>query len=276
MKQKAVDAEKQMDEAVRTGDFEALKAAIEDGGNVNGRYKRTGKPYLLVIFDSVNLDNPSWGSAKCCRNRLKMARLLIDAGADVNARDKNVITPLYWACQWQNHDVVKQLIDYGAKVNLIEDGHHGLRNNFYPLIMAAQKRKPEIVELLLDAGADVNVRDEDDCTPLYIACRNGRPDIARLLIDAGADVNARGTAGWTPLHWACFNGHSDTVHRLFAHGAEPHVKDVYGHTALAIALDEFARSNPEHEAILTAFQEYTPEVYFETFCTRSMVPEGMR
>jgi len=272
MKQKAVDSEKQMDEAVRAGDFEALKTAIENGGNVNGRYKSTDKPYLLVVFDSENLENPAWGSVKCCQNRLKMARLLISRGADVNARDKDTITPLYWACQWQNYDVVKQLIDHGAKVNLIEDGHHGLRGNYYPLIMAAQKRKPEIVQLLLDAGAHANVGDEHGNTPLHIACRNGRSNIARLLLEAGADVNARGTGGWTPLHWACFHGHSDTVRHLFAHGVEPHIKDAYGQTALAITLDEFPRPTPEREAILTAFQEHAPEVYFEVFCTQCISP----
>jgi len=271
MKQKTVDAEKQMNEAVETGDFEALKAAIENGGNVNGRYKGTNKPYLLVVFDSVNLENSAWGSVKCCRNRLEMARLLISHGADVNARDEDTKTPLYWACQWQNYDVVKQLIDHGAKANLVEDGH-GLRRNYYPLIVAAQKRKPEIVQLLLDAGAHVDVRDEDDSTPLYIACRNGRSDIARLLIEAGADVNARGAGGWIPLHWACYHGYPETVHLLLDHGAEPVIKDVHGQTALAITLDEFPGSSPNREAILAAFQEYAPEVYFEVFCTHFMAP----
>jgi len=272
MKQKAVDAEKQMDEAVRTGDFEALKAAVENGGNVDGRYKGMGKPYLLVIFDSVNHENSAWGSVECCQNRLKMARLLLSHGADPNARDEDAKTPLYWACQWQNYDVVKQLIDRGAKVNLLEAGRQELYSNYDPLIMAAQKRKPEIVQLLLEAGADMEVRDEAGYTPLHLACAHNRPAIARLLIEAGAKPATSNQFGEIPLHWACFYGCADTVRLLLSRGADPDIKDVNGRTALTIALDEFPRSSPNREAILTAFQEYAPELYFSTFCTRSVAP----
>ena len=49
-------------------------------------------------------------------------RLLINAGADVNARNEENETPLGFACAWEQWQAAKLLIDCGADVNAIEDG----------------------------------------------------------------------------------------------------------------------------------------------------------
>lgn len=223
-----------MDDAVKTGDFEALKAAIREGGDVNGRYKRTDIPYLLVVFGnwSSNVPNRAWGSWECIQNRVKMAKFLISHGADTNVKGSHCETPLYWACKWQNYDVVKQLIDHGAKANLVEDGY-GLRNGYNPLMVAAEKRKPEIVQLLIEYGADVNIRDRNKENPLHAACRFARHENAKVLIEHGADLTLQNISGHTPLD-------------------------------LALAASRFDSGK---EAIYELYQRYAPDVYFSTFCT---------
>lgn len=228
-----------MDEAVKAANFEALEAAVRDGGDVNGKYERTGNPYLLVLLGSLPRRRPAraWGSWECIQNRVKMVRFLISHGADTNVTGPNLETPLYWACLWQNYNVVKQLIDHGAKVNLVEDGY-GLRNGYNPLMMAAQKRKPEIVQILIDHGADVNVQDRWGDTPLHIACRYARHKNARVLAEHGADLTLKNTIDCTPLDLAL-------------------------------------NSTDSNEEILALFQELAPELYFSTFCTAPSLP-GMK
>jgi len=84
----------------------------------------------------------------------------LDAGADVNAKDKNEWTPLH---------------------NAATQGHK------------------EIVELLLAKGADVNAKHKYGLTPLHRAAFYGHKEVVQMLIAAGADVNAKADRGDTPL-----------------------------------------------------------------------------
>lgn len=107
-----------MDEAVKAANFEALEAAVRDGGDVNGRYKRTGNPYLLVLFDTVNHPDRAWGSWECIQNRVKMVQFLISHGADTNATGSHLETPLYWACRYARHKNARVLAEHGADLTL--------------------------------------------------------------------------------------------------------------------------------------------------------------
>ena len=72
---------------------------------------------------------------------------LIEAGADVNARDSSKNSPLHWASA-ENPAVVPFLLAAGAKVNLLNAADHS------PLFFAAGHNNNSIVEPLLAAGAD--------------------------------------------------------------------------------------------------------------------------
>ena len=57
-----------------------------------------------------------------CNNEIATMKLLINAGADVNARNEENETPLGFACAWTEWLAAELLIAHGADVNAIEDG----------------------------------------------------------------------------------------------------------------------------------------------------------
>jgi hypothetical protein len=138
------------------------------------------------MFQAVLSDNAS------------VVKKMIDAGADVNARDSKDWTPLHRAAGNGLTEIVSTLIDLGADVNIEQE--EGLT----PLHIA---RKSEIVLLLLEAGADIDKRAEKGQAPMHLAANLNHHETISSLIEFGADVNIKTNGGWTPLHFAALNGH---------------------------------------------------------------------
>ena len=77
------------------------------------------------------------------------------------------------------------------------------REGVTPIAMASVYGSAPIIDRLLKAGADAKQRGPNGETLLMYAARNGNPDAVKLLVAAGADVNAREKLrGTTALMWA--------------------------------------------------------------------------
>lgn len=173
---------------------------------------------------------------------------LVEAGADVNARDVWGFTPLHSAAENATPAAVKALVQAGADVNApLRSFGRGLdsRGGRTPLHIAASNPNPEVAAALIEAGADVAARSGIwTGTPLHLAARNPNPAVAALLLDAGANVNAREFArsppmpygltvssvdvttrrlgGITPLHGAAWlNPNPEVLALLLEAGADP-------------------------------------------------------
>ena len=109
-----------------------------------------------------------------------------DENVNENA-DKYGRTPLHYAINFDNYENVKLLLDNGADVNAKDN------EGKTPLYWAVEMGKYEIVKLLLEHGADVDIKDNDGHTPLHFAIDNYKCEIANFLLDYVADVNARNT-----------------------------------------------------------------------------------
>ena len=133
-----------------------------------------------------------------------LVKILIDAGADVNAKDNTGNTSFTYAIREGSAEIARILIDAGADVNA--------KNNvgYTALLYAAMNGYTKIVQLLLDKGADVNATKTDGSTPLLYAAKNGYTKIVQLLLDKGADVYAM-VDGFTASAYAESNGYTDIV-----------------------------------------------------------------
>jgi ankyrin repeat protein len=94
-------------------------------------------------------------------------------------------------------DVVKQLVGYGAEVNLLTLG--GNR----PLHVAVQANAPAIAEFLIANGAEVDLPGGPQrVTPLHLAAFHGKIDVLRVLLAHGARTDLKNSGGQTPLMMA--------------------------------------------------------------------------
>ena len=198
---------------------------------------------------------------------------LIAAGADVNAENRDGVTPLHWAASQRYHLGVKALIAASANVNTQSDA------GSTPLHWALDRL--EIVLELITAGADVNIRDNSGNTPLHLAAiRRDHYYVVEALIKAGADVNAQNLAGDTPLHCAINSiklvgnveiSDQELVRILVrSAGANKDLTNARGNTASAIALHEINTQLNAH--LRGKYQNIHVLLTDPTFCSH-MSPE---
>ena len=115
---------------------------------------------------------------------LNMVKELINLGADINITDNIGLTPLYYSIYYNKPEVFKYLISKGANINIKST------NNCKTIIAEAVKKNLiEAVTLLLEHGSDINTVDCYGNTPLMIVIDNKYNDIAKILIDKGAEID---------------------------------------------------------------------------------------
>jgi hypothetical protein len=165
-------------------------------------------------------------------NDLPKVKMLIVAGVDVNRRDKNTgSTALEEAVKYGNREMVRVLLDAGADIN----ARNGSAQT--PLMMMDDDASEELVWDLIGAGAKVGDRDEDGDTALILATEWSEPEVLRALIQGGAKINARNKAGESALMKAAEGGKLESVRLLIAYGAKINAKNDDGETALKLAQD---------------------------------------
>jgi hypothetical protein len=91
-----------------------------------------------------------------------------------------------------------------------------------PLHIASAHHHIDVVRVLLDHGAKARLQDGLGCTPLHVAVRAGAHAITRLLVCWCVELlHMRNAAGRTPLHDAIIKGDEETVRLLLDYGADP-------------------------------------------------------
>lgn len=163
-------------------------------------------------------------------NQVGIARMLLDAGAEVDGGDTDGSTPLHDAAVGRKREVAQLLIARGADVNRRD------RNGGCALSFAVSGGDSLIVQNVLAAGADLYfAAAPSGNTYLHIACSRGLFGFADRLIAEGMDINVRNARGQTPLNWTCQNRWPDRVEKTIARGGDPTLADTSGMTPLQAA-----------------------------------------
>ena len=165
-----------------------------------------------------------------------VAKLLVNHGAQIHIREDPPLCHAIALSDDARVDAVHFLLGYGADVNA---GDKHLKT---PLHVAAALGFPEIAQILLEHGADVKLQDDVGRLPLHIvsSTRNFEDEVgedrryvvAQLLVQHCSDVNAQSIDGETPLHIASYHGQLKICQLLLDLGANPHTEDIKGQNSL--------------------------------------------
>ncbi|CAM3911073.1 ankyrin repeat domain-containing protein [Rheinheimera salexigens] len=152
-------------------------------------------------------------------NHIEAAKLLINAGADVNAKDAIQDSPYLYAGARGHLEILQMTLNNGA--DLASTNRYGGT----AIIPAAERGHVETVRTLIQAGTDIDQINYLGWTALLeaIILADGGPRhiaIVQLLLDAGANVNLADKDGITPLQHARQRGYTEMVNILEKAGAK--------------------------------------------------------
>jgi ankyrin repeat protein len=161
----------------------------------------------------------------CDNQNIDAVRRLIDGGADINKIIGNDETPLIIACRHENIELITLLLESGANVNQATE-----KNS--PLHIASMYESIEIIHILFESGADPNVEISNGFTPLHTAAEYGRPHSTQLLLEYGSSINKPANSGETALIIAADTNNYNIIQILIRNGADMNIQDKNGFTAL--------------------------------------------
>lgn len=242
-------------EAISCGREEMVKMLIKYGANVNtilySNNKKTelshavtcGPVCINIIkillqekLTTINVKSKDKGQTPLfiavMYNYNEIAKLLINAGANLNLFDKQHNTVLIYACKNKNYELVYSLIKAGVNINNMDR-----KNNYTALHIACQMSTYKIVNILLKSGANVNVQTKEGNTPLIYGCSdNTDEEIVNLLLEYNADINITNIYGMHALMAACIGNNLSIVKIIMNAGGKMQINipDINGLTPIML------------------------------------------
>src|SRR5262245_33735287 len=260
-------------EAIITGDAVTLKTLLRQ--NPALIRARSTREHHATLLHYVSANGVEGYRQKTPKNAVKIARILLDAGAEVDADFEYrapkgrryperrgsttlglVATSVHPLVAGVQIPLLKALLDYGAAVNspwggtavnaCLANGRGeaaaflARRGGRVDLEGAAGVGRLDLVNRFFKKGGTLKANATKDqlMSGFAWACEYGRTSVVDFLLKRGVEIDAPlRHHGQTGLHWAAFGGHAGTVKLLLKRGAPVDAKDQsFGGTPLGWAL----------------------------------------
>ncbi|MFW9908924.1 MAG: ankyrin repeat domain-containing protein [Candidatus Thorarchaeota archaeon] len=242
------DIDRKLLDAVKNGDLDAVKQALEQGADINIKEEDFGDSPLHIA---------------CSNGDVAIAEYLLDNNADLLLMNRVDMTPLHLAARDGRASVVRLILSRAKEINerILNDVLHVASMSVYGtdeivrmiddfrtkqvrpstdsledanalLLVASEDGDYAQATKALNEGADPNIQDGRGMRPLLWAALRGHLEIVESLLDNGANINGTNDADWTALMEASMEGHIEVVKLLLARGADVNAKTVVSGTAL--------------------------------------------
>jgi ankyrin repeat protein len=230
----------------------------------------------------------------------KICRFLLDKGCNVNIKaSPNCYNklPIHFAASASRPDATRVLIEAGADINARDTQHGGDGKGFSPIMYAGMPQYAASLGLLIRAGAEHDIHhrytggtlielaveggDVELCqflvnegvskdqrygyyqdTLLHLAARSGQAEVCRWLIENGADVNVRNKQNGTPLISAATSNRVSAAEILLEAGADPRLENINGNALSAAQIQSKPYDQDDHRdysEIIKLLESYTKE-----------------
>jgi ankyrin repeat protein len=211
--------------AIQNRHYKLSAYLLEHGADPNIANNGGWTPLYLAV-DNRNIEGGDYPVRKPDADHLEIIRLLLDKGANVNARicgsQSTAEKCVGDSTETRNNFTMQWLYEDGAT----------------PFLRAAQSGDVTLMKMLLARGADPKIKTSYNVTALSVAAGIGwvegvtfewspeqNLEAIRMCLDLGLDVNAADDEGRTALHGAAHKGRSAAIQLLVDHGADLEAHD---------------------------------------------------
>lgn len=186
-------------------------------------------------LESDHEATPLEAAVRC--GNIKLAQLLLEAGAFIDQPGREMKTPLFHAVSARQEKMALYLIEKGASLSIVDSNDISILSRaifagLYHVVTTLIQRKASLISLSIREGS---------C--LQDAASVANPRFLGLLLENGGKeiINRRFFTSWTPLRTAVENGYFQHVNLLVEAGADLFLRDSKGRTALYYAIESFNR-----------------------------------
>ena len=245
-------------EAIVTGDLVALQSLLTNHPTLP--QARSPRQHQATLLHYIAANGVEGYRQKTPPNAVEIAKLLLDAGADVNATAHVyggqattlalAATSIHPEQAGLQQTLIELLLGRGASLNdptlvtaCLANGRQQaakfLANQCAPLTIESAAGIGDLkkVKSYFDKEGKLtpNATEQQLHRALLWAGEYGKNEVIEFLLDHGAPLDAHSPDGQTPLHWAVIGGHIDTIQLLISKGASLEAKNSYGGTPLSQA-----------------------------------------
>jgi ankyrin repeat protein len=242
-------------EAIINGDQATLKKLLQDDPELV--WARSTREHRSTLLHYVSANGVEDFRQKTPKNIVEITKLLLDAGADVDAESDAygggsttlglVATSIHPQQAGVQIPLLQLLLDAGARFDQPSAGGNGqsIVNSCFA------NGQPQAAEFLANRGAPVDLeaaaalgrldivrtcfdetgvlkpnatKPQIESAFLY-GCGYGRTEVVEFLLENGIDPDASNVQGQTGLHWAAYGAHVEMIRLLLRRGSPVDVKD---------------------------------------------------